>query len=138
MRCACATTHYGSESGPAGTDHRPDSSLSQGPARARAGGYRRRLGRARLGRDIQDQSAQAALAANLLDPHFVQIVCGTLNELPRTFAVLEQAGTATTQPVLDCDQRHSNLRRRIRELAPVPSHVLTNSLPHSGKHPQNP
>ena len=99
---------------------------------------RRRLGRAHLGRDMQDQPAQAALAANLLDPHYVQIVCGTLDELPRTFALLEQAGTVTAQPTLDRDQRHSNLRRRIRELAPEPAHVPTSSPPHSDRHPQNP
>ena len=32
---------------------------------------RRRLGRAHLGRDMQDQPAQAALAANLLCPDYV-------------------------------------------------------------------
>ena len=39
---------------------------------------RRRLGRAHLGRDMQDQPGQAALAANLLCPDYVRIVCGTL------------------------------------------------------------
>ena len=81
---------------------------------------------------------QAALAANLLDPHYVQIVSGTFDNLPRTFALLEQARTGTAQPTLDRDQRHSNLRRRIRELAPEPAHVPTSSPPHSGGHPQNP
>ena len=70
---------------------------------------RRRLGRAHLGRDMQDQPAQAALAANLLDPHYVQIVRGTLDKLPRTFALLEQAGTVTAQPTLDRDHRDSIL-----------------------------
>ena len=77
---------------------------------------------------MQDQPAQAALAANLLDPHSVQIMCGTLDKLPRTFALLEQAGTVTAQPTLDRDQKHSNLRRRIRELASEPARVPTSSL----------
>lgn len=99
---------------------------------------RRRLGRAHLGRDMQDQPAEAALAANVLDPHCVHVVCGTLDKLPRTFALLEQAGPVTAQPTLDRDQKHSSLRRRIRELAPVPAHIPTSSPPHSGRHPQNP
>lgn len=99
---------------------------------------RRRLGRAHLGRDMQDQPAEAALAANLLDPLYVQIVCGTLHELPRVFARLEQAGTVTSQPTLDRDQRHSSLRRRIRELAPEPANVPTKPPSDSAKHPQNP
>ena len=99
---------------------------------------RRCPGRAHLGRDMQDQPAQAALAANLLDPHYVQIVCGTLDELPRTIALLEQAGTVTAQPTLDRDQRHSNVRRRVRQLAPEPPHIPTSSAPQFGRHPQKP
>ncbi|MDE0263963.1 MAG: hypothetical protein OXJ37_16285 [Bryobacterales bacterium] len=43
---------------------------------------RRRLGRAHLGRDLEDQPAQAALAQNLWHPDYVQILCGTLDQLP--------------------------------------------------------
>ncbi len=46
-------------------------------------GLRRRLGRAQLGRDLEDQPAQAALAANLRHPDYVRILCGTLDQLPR-------------------------------------------------------
>ena len=44
---------------------------------------------------MQDQPAQAVLAANLLDPRYVEIVCGPLEELPRAFGTLEQAGADT-------------------------------------------
>ena len=98
---------------------------------------RRRLGRAHPGWDMQDQSAHAPLASNVLDLRYLQIVCGDLNELPRTFALLEQAGAVTAQSTLDRNQRHSNLRRHIRELAPEPPHLPTNSPPHSGRHPHN-
>lgn len=99
---------------------------------------RRRLGRAHLGRDMQDQPAQAALAANLLDPHYVEIVCGTLDELPRAFAALEQSGAVTAKTVLDRNQKNADLRRRIREWALEPANVPKGSPPHSGRHPQNP
>ena len=99
---------------------------------------RRRLGRAYLGRDMQDQPAQAALAANLLDPHYVEIVCGTLDELPRAFAALEQSGAVTAKTVLDRNQKNADLRRRIREWAVEPANVPKGSPPHSGRHPQNP
>lgn len=101
---------------------------------------RRRLGRTHLGQDMhmQDQPAEAALAANLLDPRYVRIVCGTLDDLPRAFARLEQAGIVAAQPMLDRDQRHSTLRHRIREMAPELAPVPTNSPPHSGRQPQNP
>ena len=51
---------------------------------------RRRLGCASLGRDMQDQPAQAALAANLLDQRCVQVLCGTLDQLPTAFASVGQ------------------------------------------------
>ena len=88
---------------------------------------RRRLGRAHLGRDMQDQPAQAALASNLLDPHYVKILCGTLEELPRAFAKLVQSGAATAQPALDRCSRDSNLRRRIRQWEIAPAHRPTAS-----------
>ena len=53
---------------------------------------RRRLGRAHLGRDVEDQPAQAALAADLLCPEYVRIVCGTLDRLPQVFAELDRKG----------------------------------------------
>ena len=84
---------------------------------------RRRLGRAHLGRDMQDQPAQAALTANLLDPRYVESVCGALDELPRAFAALVQAGVAEAQPDLDRHRTNADLRRRIREWALEPDSV---------------
>ena len=59
---------------------------------------RRCLGRAHLGRDLQNQPAQAALAANLLHSNYVWIVCGTLDRLPQAkYAALDgQALRGTT------------------------------------------
>lgn len=99
---------------------------------------RRRLGRAHLGRDMRDQPAQAILAANLLDPRYVEIVCGTLDELPRAFAALEQSGAATARPDLDRNRKNAALRQRIREWAVETDHVPEVSRPLSGTHPKNP
>ena len=52
-------------------------------------GLRRRVGRAHLGRDLEDQPAQVALTANLRHPDYVHIVCGTLDRLPQAFAQLD-------------------------------------------------
>ena len=71
--------------------------------------------RVHLGRDMQDQPAEAALFANLLDPHYVRILCGTLDELPHAFAQLVQSGAATVRPDLDRGSRDSYLRSRIRQ-----------------------
>ena len=47
---------------------------------------RRRLGRANLGRDLEDQPAQAVLVSNLNHPDYVKIMCGSLENLPSAFA----------------------------------------------------
>lgn len=49
---------------------------------------RRRVGRAHLGRDLDDQPAEAALAANLRHPDYVRILCGSVDHLPESFAEL--------------------------------------------------
>ena len=77
---------------------------------------RRRLGRAHLGRDLEDQPAQAALAANLYCRDYVRIVCGTLEQLPRAFAELDRDGIKETSP-LQRSNRDSGLMKRIRALA---------------------
>ena len=76
---------------------------------------RRRLGRANLGRDLEDQPAQAALAANLYCLDYVRIVCGTLERLPRAFAELDRDGIKETSP-LQRSNRDSRLIKRIRAL----------------------
>ena len=77
---------------------------------------RRRLGRAHLGRDMQDQPAQAALAGNLLCPDYVQVVCGTLDQLPQAFAQLDREAITSTTP-LQRNNNHAALRKRIRAWA---------------------
>ena len=74
---------------------------------------RRRLGRAQLGRDMQDQPAQAALAANLQHADYVRIVCGTPEQLPQAFAELDRQGVDETNP-LQRNERDTALRKRIR------------------------
>ena len=75
---------------------------------------RRRLGRARLGRDLEDQPAQTALAANLLDPNYVRIVCGTLGDLPAALAAIEHQPNPSN---LQRNNRDASLRKRNRAWA---------------------
>jgi len=51
---------------------------------------RRRVGRANLGRDLEDQPAQATLVSNLNHTDYVEIVCGSLDQLPDAFAQLDR------------------------------------------------
>ena len=74
---------------------------------------RKRLGRAHLGRDMEDQPAQAALAANLLHPDYVRVACGTLDRLPHAFAELDRQAITATTP-LQRNNKDAELRRRIR------------------------
>jgi hypothetical protein len=60
---------------------------------------RRRLGRANLGRDLEDQPAQAALAANLRHPQYVRVLCGSLDQLPIAFTELDEQALAQTTPL---------------------------------------
>ena len=60
-------------------------------------GLRRRVGRAHLGRDLEDQPAQVALTANLRQPDYVRVLCGTLEKLPQAFAQLD--GQPCTGPL---------------------------------------
>ena len=79
-------------------------------------GLRRRLGRAHLGRDLEDQPAQAALVANLRHPDYVHVVCGTLEKLPQAFAELDQQGVSDANP-LQRNHRDTALWRHIRAWA---------------------
>ena len=79
-------------------------------------GLRRRLGRAHLGRDMEDQPAQTALAANLRHPDYVHILCGTLDQLPQAFAGLDRQ-EFTGPPRLQRKNRDAELRRRNRAWA---------------------
>jgi hypothetical protein len=76
---------------------------------------RRRLGRAHLGRDLEDQPAQAVLVTNLKHPDYVRIVCGSLDQLPRAFADLDRDQIHQTT-LLQRRNQHSDLIKRVREL----------------------
>jgi len=76
---------------------------------------RRRLGRAHLGRDLEDQPAQAALAANLQHSAYVRVVCGSLDNLATAFAELDEQALERTTP-LSRTNRDSALLRRVRTL----------------------
>jgi len=52
-------------------------------------GERRRSGRKNLGQDLEHLPAEAALAYNLEHADYVNIVCGSLEELPLAFAQLD-------------------------------------------------
>jgi hypothetical protein len=54
-------------------------------------GERRRSGRKVLTYDFEGLPAAAALACNLERPDYVEILCGSLDQLPQAFAGLDQA-----------------------------------------------
>ena len=95
-------------------------------------GLRRRLGRAHLGRDLQDQPAQVALVANLHDPHYVRILCGGLDQLPQAFAALD-CPTAPDPSRLQRNNRDEPRRRLNRAWAndatQAPSPALNTQAP---------
>jgi len=68
-----------------------------------------------LGRDLEDQPAQAALVANLQHPEYVRVVCGSLDNLPTAFAELDEQALDRTTP-LSRNNRDSALLRRVRTL----------------------
>jgi hypothetical protein len=76
---------------------------------------RRRLGRAHLGRDLEDQPAQAALVANLQHPEYVRVACGSLDNLAAALADLDEQALEQTTP-LSRNNRDSALLRRVRIL----------------------
>lgn len=76
---------------------------------------RRRLGRANLGRDLENQPAQAALAANLRHPEYVRVLCGSLDNLSTAFADLDNQALEKAGP-LHRSNRDTKLQRRIRAL----------------------
>ena len=76
---------------------------------------RRRLGRANLARDLEDQPAQAVLAANLHHADYVRVLCGSLEHLPIAFAELDQASRPDATP-LQRSNRDTRLRKRVKAL----------------------
>jgi hypothetical protein len=76
---------------------------------------RRRVGRAHLGRDLEQQPAQAALAANLRYPDYVRVLCGSLDNLATAFAALDAQAIAAATPLVR-DHRDLQLERQVRQL----------------------
>jgi hypothetical protein len=79
---------------------------------------RRRLGRAHLGRDLEQQPPQAMLTANLRHPDYVRVLCGSLEHLPEAFADIDT--TTTGSDVLLRQNRDFKLGRRVRALLDAP------------------
>jgi hypothetical protein len=73
---------------------------------------RRRVGRAHLGRDLEDQPAQAALAANLRHPDYVRILCGSLEHLHNAFAELDEHSLCDATPLVRSN-RDTALQNRV-------------------------
>jgi len=78
--------------------------LLEGFFRGGKQGERRRSGRKNLTQDLEQLPEEAALAANLKQPDYVKIVCGTLEDLPRAFATLDAKDRRTALPA----RLHSN------------------------------
>jgi hypothetical protein len=78
-------------------------------------GLRRRLGKANLGRDLEDQPAQAFLVSNLRHSEYVRILSGSLDNLPAMFANLDKQKLVDKNLVLR-DKMKSRLKRRVRVL----------------------
>lgn len=76
---------------------------------------RRRLGRAHLARDLQQQPAQAALVTNLRHPEYVRVLCGSLDNLPAAFAALDGVAIAVSTPLVR-DHKDHRLHRHIKRL----------------------
>ena len=76
---------------------------------------RRRVGRAHLGRDLEDQPAQVALAANLRHPEYVRILCGSLEHLHNAFAELDKKSLGEATPLVRSN-RDAALQKRVRTL----------------------
>ena len=76
-------------------------------------GLRRRTGRKHLGRDLDQLPAHATLLHNLHDPLYVEILCGSLDQLPAALADLppEALDPAPLRP-----QPHRSLQPRLRAL----------------------
>ena len=76
-------------------------------------GLRRRTGRKHLGRDLDQLPAHATLVHNLHDPLYVEILCGSLDQLPSALASLppEALDSAPLRP-----RPHRSLQRRLRTL----------------------
>jgi hypothetical protein len=76
---------------------------------------RRRVGRAHLGRDLEDQPAQVAYVANLRRPDCVRILCGSLDNLSNAFANLDEQTLNEANPLVRSN-RDTALQKRVKAL----------------------
>jgi hypothetical protein len=76
---------------------------------------RRRVGRGQLGRDLEKQPAQVAFVSNLQDPEYVQLLSGSLENLPAAFAALDQDSSTKVLPLVR-DHRDSHLQSVVDQL----------------------
>jgi len=82
-------------------------------------GERRRSGRKILTQDLERLPAAAALACNLTRPDYVNLVCGSLEELPRAFAHLDRADRRQALPA----------RQRATQTQAEEHDIVSSSLP---------
>jgi len=73
-------------------------------------GERRRSGRKNLTQDLEHLPAEAALVYNLKHPDYVDIVCGSLDQLPHAFAQLDLEDRNRKQKGIP-SQETTNLRQ---------------------------
>ena len=78
---------------------------------------RRRVGRAHLGRDLEQQPPQVMLVANLEHPDYVRVLCGALGNLPAAFAGLDAELSAKAR--LQRNNRDWELLCQVRALLEV-------------------
>lgn len=79
-------------------------------------GERRRSGRKILTQDFERLPPAAALAMNLTRPDYVVILCGSVEQLPRAFATLDEGNRAHSLPA------------RIKQMPPVEAETASMTL----------
>jgi len=89
-------------------------------------GERRRSGRKVLTQDFEQLPASAVLARNLTKPDYVAVLCGTLEDLPHAFALL------------DTTDRSKSLPARLRTATPprvggIDGDIVSSSLPRADR-----
>ena len=89
---------------------------------------RQRIGRAHLGRDMEQQPPQAFLARNLRDPNYVELLCGSLDRLPEAFADLDARNLVPPDSSLR-DRRRATLRGITRSIMNPPRKETARRFP---------
>ncbi|MFQ5409492.1 MAG: hypothetical protein ACE5FI_13855 [Anaerolineales bacterium] len=89
-------------------------------------GERRRSGRKSLAHDFESLPAEAALVHNLACPDYVDIVCGSLDRLPRAFADVDatERRTALATPPFDAEESAAPVVEIVTTSLPAPDRRL--------------